>query len=142
MTEKKRMNRLRLVLGAQGVYYILTGLWPLFSMRTFELITGPKRDDFLVHMVGALAAAVGLALLVAALSRSPSIESVVLGIASAVAFAGIDLFYGLQQVLPAVYLVEAIVEIGIIALLALAAWRARASLRGPDDARSDVDRLR
>jgi len=28
----------------QGVYYLLTGLWPLVSIETFQMVTGPKTD--------------------------------------------------------------------------------------------------
>jgi hypothetical protein len=29
---------------AQGVYYLVTALWPFFSLRTFIAVTGPKTD--------------------------------------------------------------------------------------------------
>jgi hypothetical protein len=29
----------------QGVYYALTGLWPLVSIRTFKAVTGEKTDN-------------------------------------------------------------------------------------------------
>jgi len=40
----------------QGLCYPLTGLWPLVSLRSFEKVTGPKADDWLVKTVGALIA--------------------------------------------------------------------------------------
>mgnify|MGYP003293179536 CR=1 FL=1 len=49
----------RATLLAQGGFYVLSGVWPLVSMRTFELVTGPKTDDWLVRMVGLLAAVIG-----------------------------------------------------------------------------------
>jgi len=44
---------------AQGVYFLLTGIWPLLSMRTFEAVTGPKVDRWLVKTVGVLVAVIG-----------------------------------------------------------------------------------
>src|SRR5438270_11614006 len=38
----------------QGVYYLLTGVWPLVSIDTFQMVTGPKTDLWLVQTVGAL----------------------------------------------------------------------------------------
>lgn len=38
----------------QGIYYVASGLWPLLHMRSFEAVTGPKRDKWLVNTVGAL----------------------------------------------------------------------------------------
>ena len=48
---------------AQGLYYTATGLWPLVSMKTFERVTGPKHDDWLVKTVGLLIMAVGVTLI-------------------------------------------------------------------------------
>ena len=32
------------VLRVQGSYYLVTGLWPLVHLASFEAITGPKVD--------------------------------------------------------------------------------------------------
>jgi len=60
---------MRRLLMTQGAYYTATGIWPWISLKTFELVTGPKVDDWLVHTVGALAAAIGATLLVARIRR-------------------------------------------------------------------------
>ena len=39
---------------AQGGYYAITGVWPLVHMRSFEAVTGPKQDHWLVHTVAGL----------------------------------------------------------------------------------------
>jgi hypothetical protein len=44
----------RLVGITQGTYYAATGLWPILWMRSFEAVTGPKQDHWLVKTVGAL----------------------------------------------------------------------------------------
>ena len=44
----------------QAVFYIVTGVWPIVSMRSFEAITGPKVDRWLVKTVGALVAVIGV----------------------------------------------------------------------------------
>jgi hypothetical protein len=41
----------------QGVYYLLTGVWPLPSIGSFQRVTGPKTDLWLVRTVGVLVAA-------------------------------------------------------------------------------------
>ena len=46
---------IRVILFAQGLYYLITGVWPFLSMASFQAITGPKVDGWLVKMVGALA---------------------------------------------------------------------------------------
>ena len=87
----------RRLVGTQAVYYGTTGLWPLVHLTSFELVTGPKIDDWLVHMVGLLAAVIGIVLgLAAARNRVWSAEVVTLAGGSALAFAAIDLWYGLS----------------------------------------------
>lgn len=48
---------------AQGAFYLATGIWPLVSMRTFERVTGPKTDKWLVKTAGVLITAIGGALM-------------------------------------------------------------------------------
>jgi hypothetical protein len=111
----------RLVLTAQGAYYVLTGVWPLVSMSTFEAVTGPKTDDWLVHTVGALAAAIGVALLAGVRGRDPRRETIVLSAASAIAFGAIDIGYVANGTIGVIYLGDAAVE--MLFLLGLAVGR-------------------
>lgn len=109
----------RRLVAAQAAYYGTTGVWPLVHMPSFEAVTGPKVDDWLVHMVGLLAAAVALPLGVAALQdrvREPAV--VVLAVASALAFAGIDLWYGLNGRISPIYLADAAVQLCLVAGIA------------------------
>jgi hypothetical protein len=57
MQEMRERWRRRLI-AFQAAYYLATGLWPLVHLPSFEAVTGPKTDDWLVHMVGLLAAVV------------------------------------------------------------------------------------
>ncbi|HEY0970336.1 MAG TPA: hypothetical protein VGE02_05100 [Gemmatimonadales bacterium] len=112
---------LRASLRIQAAYYAATGIWPLVSMRTFELVSGPKVDDWLVRMVGLLAASIGLALWVGARERRPPVAVITLAIASAASFAVIDVVYALADRISPVYLLDAAAEIGIL-LAVLAGW--------------------
>ena len=101
------------LLTLQGGYYLLTGVWPLVHMPSFVRVTGPKNDYWLVKMVGALAAAVGLALLAAL--RSPLQSSTaVLAIGSAFAFLAIDVVYVSKKVIGPVCLLDAVPELLLI----------------------------
>jgi hypothetical protein len=111
------MTSQRSVLRVQGGYYLITGLWPIAHLASFEAITGPKVDDWLVHMVGLLAAVIGGSLLVAARRGTPTRETYVLAIGSALAFAAIDTWYALEGRIAPVYLADAVVQMGMIALL-------------------------
>lgn len=59
--DTRRVNRIGI---AQGVYYLMTALWPFFSLRTFIAVTGPKTDVWLVKTVGSLLVVIGIALIV------------------------------------------------------------------------------
>ncbi|HEV3152838.1 MAG TPA: hypothetical protein VGZ02_03430 [Candidatus Baltobacteraceae bacterium] len=109
-------NKRRAALAFQAVYYSVTGAWPLFSRRTFEAVTGPKSDWWLVQMVGLLAftngAAIGSSL------RNPPPEIVRLSLLSAFSFAAIDIVYTASGRISPVYLADAAVELVIAAFVA------------------------
>lgn len=107
----------------QGVYFLLTGVWPLISMRTFEAVTGPKVDRWLVKTVGVLVAVIGVSLLADA--RRPSPGSRMLGAGSAAALGGIDAIYSLRGRISKIYLIDAVLEAILVALWALAGRRRR-----------------
>ena len=117
------MHRLRAVLAAQGAYYAATGASPFVSRRAFEAITGPKREWWLVQMVGALAVAIGASLLHASRGDAPRPESVTLAAGSAVAFAGIDVVHVARGRIAPTYLLDAAAELGFLAALARTAGR-------------------
>ena len=110
-----RTRLLRRVAMVQGVYFVLTGIWPLFGINSFQAVTGAKTDLWLVYTVGCLVAVVGTALLVAVVKRRITPELAILGIGSAVALAGIDVIFVLRGVISWVYLLDAIAEGVLIA---------------------------
>jgi hypothetical protein len=101
---------------AQGAFYMATGLWPIVHYRSFEAVTGPKADAWLVKTIGGLIAAVGAALLVGAGDRSRALR--VLGLGSALALGASDVWYSLRGRISKVYLVDAVAEAGLIGLWA------------------------
>jgi hypothetical protein len=99
----------------QGVYYSATGIWPLLHMRSFEAITGPKADRWLVRTVGALVGVIGGALLSSARSGRTSPEIRGLAVGSAAALAAVDVIYVARRRIPPVYLLDAAAECGLVA---------------------------
>jgi len=116
----------RRVLAVQAVYYGVTGIWPVVHLPSFEAVTGPKTDDWLVHMVGLLAAAIGLSLGTAVL-RDEANHPVVgtLAVTGALAFAAIDLWYGFSGRIPPIYLADAAVQLILVVLLLWTRLRTR-----------------
>jgi hypothetical protein len=120
----------------QGVYFALTGLWPLVSIETFQMITGRKTDHlvtghesdhWLVNTVGALVTANAVVLLAAAWSRRKTIDVAILGISTAMALTAIDVVYVVRGTISAIYLVDATAEVVLIALWAVVLWRGNTS---------------
>ena len=73
----------------QGLYYLVTGIWPLLSMRTFEAVTGPKADKWLVKTVGVLVGVVGAVLMLSARRRHVAPEPALLAAGSAAYVAAV-----------------------------------------------------
>ena len=122
------MNRLtRVVLFGQSIYFLLTGIWPLISINTFQAVTGPKVDLWLVKMVGLLAAVIGVSLLLASIYRRLLLETFILAISSAASFAIIDVVYALSGRISPIYLLDAAVQIILIILISIGRFRSNDS---------------
>lgn len=99
----------------QGAFYMVAGLWPIVHLRSFEAVTGPKRERWLVKTTGALIAAVGAALLAGAFERPRSKAVRTLGIASAAALGVADVYFVARGQIPPVFLGDAALEAAAIA---------------------------
>jgi hypothetical protein len=95
----------------QGIYYFMAGLWPLVSIGTFQRVTGPKADLWLVKTVGVLIAVIGAALILAGVRGEVTPSVILVAIGSAAALAGVDVIYVSKQVIARIYLLDALVEL-------------------------------
>jgi hypothetical protein len=108
---------------AQGVFYLATGVWPLVSIRSFEAITGPKTDGWLVKTAGVLIMAIGAALTLAGWRREVTPELRLLAVVSALGLTGIDVVYVSRGRISKMYLLDAVAELGLVTGWALIAWQ-------------------
>lgn len=90
-------RRSRQVAGFHAAYLLATGLWPLVHRDSFEAVTGPKTDFWLVRTVGGLAAACGVVLGVSVLRGRQSSEIRLLAGAQAVVFVAADVYAAKTQ---------------------------------------------
>ena len=104
----------------QAGFYTVTGVWPIFDMRTFQAVTGPKTDHWLVKTVGACVAVVGGVVGLAASRNRITPEIALLGAGTAAALTGIDLVYVAKGRISRIYLLDAAAETALIAMWALA----------------------
>lgn len=99
----------------QGAYYTVTGLWPVVSYRSFEAITGRKREPWLVKSMGVMLVVVALALAGDPTGRQPVTRR--LGIGTAAVLAAVDIWYaGVRRRIAPIYLAEAVAELGLVGL--------------------------
>jgi hypothetical protein len=115
---------------AQGVYYLITGVWPLASVKSFQAVTGPKTDLWLVKTVGVLVAVIGGTLAVSGARRRAGAETGVLAAGSAAGLAGVDTVYATKRRISKIYLLDAVIEALLFATWIAAARRERRPVRG------------
>jgi hypothetical protein len=111
---------------AQGLFFVVTGLWPIVHMRSFEAVTGPKTERWLVKTMGGLIAVIGGALVAGSLEPRVSPAVRLLGAASAAALAASDVIYAGKGRISPIYLVDAVAELAL-ATAWLPGLRGRAS---------------
>ena len=107
----------------QAIYYVITGIWPLVGIRSFQVLTGPKTDLWLVKAVAGLVAAVGAGVTAAGLRQRVTPEIALIGAGSGVALASVDVVYVAKRRISPVYLLDALGELVIIAGWIVAARR-------------------
>jgi hypothetical protein len=95
----------------QGHFYLATGLWPLLHRKSFEAVTGPKQDWWLVQTVGVLVTAIGASLLAAARQERFEPETVILATGSALGLAGIDAVHVAKRTIGPIYLADMAAEL-------------------------------
>ena len=106
---------------AQGLYYLLLGLWPLVSLSTYQHVTGHVGDLPLAEVVGVLMLVIGGTLCLAAYRKQGSPEVLFLAFASAGGLVLLDIHF-LSRGLSLVYLFDAAIEVGLV-LFWVYGWR-------------------
>ena len=94
----------------QGVFYVLTGLWPIVHRKSFEKVMGRKSEGSLAQTMGGMIAAVGAALIVGSLDDRPSRSLKWLGMGSAIALGLADLVFATRGKTSRVYFADAAAE--------------------------------
>jgi hypothetical protein len=101
----------------QGLYFLGTGVWSLVSIETFQRVTGPKTDLWLVKTVGSIVSVIGGVLILAGIRQRITPEVTLLATGSAAALTAIDVVYVSKRRISPIYLLDAVAE-----LLIIAAW--------------------
>lgn len=100
----------------QGIYFFITGVWPLIHIPSFIWISGHKYDIWLVETVGITLAVVGIVLFSAGFNRRVNDETFLLATGCAAGLATVDVYYASIDRILDVYLLDAAVECILIIL--------------------------
>ena len=113
----------------QALYFVVTGLWPCIEIRSFQKVSGPKTDLWLVKTVGVLVSVIGGVIAAAGMRRRITPEVAGLAVGSSAGLAAIDIYYSSRGRITHVYLLDALAEAVFIGAWGAALWR-RARNRG------------
>ncbi|MGH2398648.1 MAG: hypothetical protein ACRDFA_12515 [bacterium] len=114
-------EEMQALLRFQGIFYLLTGLWPFVHLESFVSVVGPMPDVFQLHVTSGLIVVIAGVLIAGSRRGEPA--SVVLGIASALTFVVLDVAYA--RILRDIYWLDAAVEAAIAILLLVLVTRGR-----------------
>lgn len=115
---------LRVFARLHGWFYVLGGIWPVVSPRTFQALTAPKMDFWLAQTVGLVLAVIGVVVLLAARERHLTKEIALLAGGVALVIGLVDLYGVTQPRTTSAYLLDAPAEFVLAAIWAVAWWRA------------------
>jgi hypothetical protein len=104
------MKFIRTILFIQAIWYLITAIWPLVSIKSFMKITGPKTDIWLVKTVAVLVLAMAITFFSGLLLRANFGPVLVLAIAACVGFAVVEIYYSSQKIISVVYLADGCFE--------------------------------
>jgi hypothetical protein len=97
---------------AQGLYYLLRGLWPL--LRTSSTYT-TDTDIWLAQSGGVLTLVIGATLCLAAYRRVGSPEILLLAFGSALSLTALEMVFVFHGRISAIYMIDACIQVGLVA---------------------------
>lgn len=98
-------------LWAQGLYTLITAVWPIVDIQSFMQVSGYKTDIWLVKTVAALLVAISAGLLAATRAEQYNIPIIVLALVAAVGLAYVDFYYALNDTIWNIYMADGVIEI-------------------------------
>ena len=108
------MRYINFVAWGQAIYFFTTGVWPLLNIKSFEAVTSPKTDKWLVKTVALMIVAVSITIGVGVYRGRLSLEIGLLAICCSTFLTIIDVMYSLKGVISKIYLADALPEIFLI----------------------------
>lgn len=98
----------------QGCYYLVVGLWAAIGLSTWQSPAAPVvglRYEWGVRLIAAIAAAVGLGLIIASRRRAPVFLATWVGVIATIVLAVVDIVGLSLKVLPYTFLIDMVLEV-------------------------------
>lgn len=105
------MKLARYILIFQGIYYLITALWPIVSIDSFMMVSGPKTDIWLVKTVAVLLLVIASTLLFGVILNINYGPVLVLAISTCIGLSIIDIYYAGKDIISDIYLLDAGIEL-------------------------------
>ena len=109
------MKKSSVLLIVQGIYYLLTGLWPLLRLNSLPL-TGSASPNWLPQPVHLLVLCTGVVLLKGSRDQNIKQGVKVLSIAAALALLLIDLYFPFSGTVSKLFIIDGILQFSCLVL--------------------------
>ena len=104
---------------AQALFFVLTGLWPIVSIRVFQNVSASRKDFWLVKSMGLMLGIAGSIITGARSHQQTSPLISIFAIGTAAVLMAIDLVYVNWKKFSRIYFLDAVLEFCIVAAWAL-----------------------
>ena len=115
MIVKRRYSTTQILAFAHALYFLLGGVWAVTGKRTFEAVTGPKVDYWLVRTVGGLLTVTGAVIVSASARRRLTSEIRWLACGMSGVLATVSLVYTIKGRIRSIYLLDTVANLILIA---------------------------
>lgn len=116
-----------LVWKSHAGFFVIGAVWPLLSGKTFQMVTGKKKDMWLVKTVALLLGVIGVVIGRAGMKERITPEIVQLAVGSSASLTVIDVVNVARRRISPVYLLDAAANVTLIF-----GWLAASRTRGPE----------
>src|SRR5262249_59667198 len=100
---------------AQGIYYLIRGLWSVLGYGFHGAASGETVTAYLAHSTGLLVLIIGAALCLAAYRRQGSPEVLLIALGAAAGLTILDIIYVFNRSISVLYVLDAIIQAGLVA---------------------------
>jgi len=114
----------------QGIYTLITAVWPIADIDSFMEVTGPKTDVWLVKTVAAILIPVGLCFIFASKVKRDFWLIFLLGITTTSALATIDFYYTGVGTISGVYALDGVLQVFFLLCWVILCFRYQKSKTG------------